>query len=201
MRRHRIAHHADLEDAGCHSQPAKAAALMPPRTRVRRSAGHGEIARRILLRRGRSPRPARRTNRGSASVLRQGQLGTGYAAASRRILVSASRTEVGRRPGRAESQTAIGRTGETWAGGPGGSQRRNGTPRRRSAPATVRGGRSAHDVRARYGNAVKDFRSRIRENSEVLGRLRILTNSATIVFPVFSTPRDPSRRCRYGIVR
>jgi hypothetical protein len=48
------------------------------------------------------------------------------------------------------------------------------------------------------GNAVKDFRSRIRENSEVLGRLRILTNSATFVFPVSSTPGDPSRRSPKG---
>jgi protein O-mannosyl-transferase len=44
-------------------------------------------------------------------------------------------------------------------------------------------------------NAVKHFRMRIRENSDGLRAFRILTNSATIVFPVFSTPEDPSRRC------
>jgi hypothetical protein len=49
------------------------------------------------------------------------------------------------------------------------------------------------------GNAAKHFRSRIRENSGIQGRLQSLTTSATIVFPAFSVARDASQRCVNGV--
>jgi hypothetical protein len=44
----------------------------------------------------------------------------------------------------------------------------------------IRNERAQGGFFAPTGNAVKDFRSRIRENSDDLGAFRILTNSATI---------------------
>jgi hypothetical protein len=49
---------------------------------------------------------------------------------------------------------------------------------------------------ARPANAVKHFRSRIRENSGVTGGIRSLTTSATNVPAVLPVPKNASQRCR-----
>jgi hypothetical protein len=67
-----------------------------------------------------------------------------------------------------------------------------------NSPAYEEGGYEVQSSRFAPEGNVKYFPSRIRENSGVLGRLRSLTTSATIVFPVFSMPKNASQRCPEG---